>query len=263
LRTVICHFFNEEYLLPWWLAHHREIFDHGVMIDNGSTDRSADICHELVPHWRHVRGRNHKFAAIPQDFEVMQYESEVTGWKIVLNVTEFLIAPHLDLLEKEIIDGECHGSMLDAYIMVDSHPDDMPLHSLPLYAQKPFGFRQQDVNNGAFLGGRRSRFYHHMQIGAYSPGRHHTHWPRQAASPESRQWAAVLWFGLSPWNEKLVARKTQIAATVPQSDLKAGFGVQHFNGVSQIEADRQTCLPFAKDLTGQFKLRAAQPKWRT
>ena len=262
MRSVICHFYNEEYLLPWWLMHHREMFDHGVMIDNGSTDRSADLCRELVPHWRLVRGRGHKFAAIPQDFEVMQYESELPGWKIALNVTEFLIAPHLDLLEKEIVDGQCHGSMLDAYIMVDPHPDDLPAHSLPLFAQKPFGFRQLDVN-GPHLGGRRSRFYHHMQVGAYWPGRHQTHWPRLAASPESRQWAVVLWFGLSPWNQNLVARKIQIGPTVPQSDLQSGFGVQHFNGVSQIEADRQVCLGYAKDLAGQFKLRGAQPRWRS
>ena len=29
-RVVISHFFNEAYLLPWWLKHHREMFDHGV-----------------------------------------------------------------------------------------------------------------------------------------------------------------------------------------------------------------------------------------
>ena len=47
------------------------------------------------------------------------------------------------------------------------------------------------------------------------------------------------------------------------ADLQSGFGVQHFTGVSQIEADRQTCLGFAKDLAGQFKLRGAQPRWRS
>ncbi|MCA3390648.1 MAG: glycosyltransferase family 2 protein, partial [Roseomonas sp.] len=41
MRSVICHFFNEAYLLPWWLKHHVPIFDHGVMIDHGSTDGSA------------------------------------------------------------------------------------------------------------------------------------------------------------------------------------------------------------------------------
>jgi hypothetical protein len=31
--TVISHIFNEEYLLPFWLEHHRTIFDHGIIID--------------------------------------------------------------------------------------------------------------------------------------------------------------------------------------------------------------------------------------
>lgn len=52
MRTVLCHFYNEEYLLPWWLKHHRSMFDHGALIDHGSTDNSLDICRQLVPEWR-------------------------------------------------------------------------------------------------------------------------------------------------------------------------------------------------------------------
>ena len=33
MRVVVSHFFNEAYLLPWWLRHHRDVFDHGVLID--------------------------------------------------------------------------------------------------------------------------------------------------------------------------------------------------------------------------------------
>ena len=32
MKVLISHFFNEEYMLPWWLKHHREIFDHGVLM---------------------------------------------------------------------------------------------------------------------------------------------------------------------------------------------------------------------------------------
>jgi hypothetical protein len=31
MRLVVSHFFNESYLMPWWLKHHRETFDHGVI----------------------------------------------------------------------------------------------------------------------------------------------------------------------------------------------------------------------------------------
>ena len=48
MRLVISHFFDEEFMLPWWLRHHRELFDHGILIDYASTDRSVEICRELV-----------------------------------------------------------------------------------------------------------------------------------------------------------------------------------------------------------------------
>ncbi|MEW9106591.1 glycosyltransferase family 2 protein, partial [Paenibacillus sp.] len=51
MRILISHFYNEEYLLPWWLKHHAPLFDHGILINRGSTDRSVDICKQLVPHW--------------------------------------------------------------------------------------------------------------------------------------------------------------------------------------------------------------------
>jgi len=35
---LFSHIYNEEYLLPFWLKHHKKIFDHGVIIDNFSTD---------------------------------------------------------------------------------------------------------------------------------------------------------------------------------------------------------------------------------
>ena len=44
--TVISGIYNEEYLLPFWLEHHRKIFDHGVIVDWHSTDRSLEIIRE-------------------------------------------------------------------------------------------------------------------------------------------------------------------------------------------------------------------------
>ena len=41
--TIITNIFNEEYLLPFWLDYHRRIFDHGIVIDYDSTDRSIEI----------------------------------------------------------------------------------------------------------------------------------------------------------------------------------------------------------------------------
>lgn len=35
--TLIATVFNGGYLLPYWLKHHRDIVDHGIIIDYGST----------------------------------------------------------------------------------------------------------------------------------------------------------------------------------------------------------------------------------
>lgn len=34
--TVLMHIYNEEYLLPFWLNHHKNIFDHGVIVNYDS-----------------------------------------------------------------------------------------------------------------------------------------------------------------------------------------------------------------------------------
>ena len=41
-KTITAVFYNEEYLLPWWLMHHKQYFDHGVLINYASTgDKDA------------------------------------------------------------------------------------------------------------------------------------------------------------------------------------------------------------------------------
>ena len=96
--VLISHFFNEEFLLPHWIQHHVKMFDHGVMINYGSTDRSVKIIKELAPHWEIRQTRNQFFDAPLVDQEVMSIEREFRCcWKMALNTTEFLVMPGLDL----------------------------------------------------------------------------------------------------------------------------------------------------------------------
>ena len=90
MTTLISHFYNEEYLLPWWLMHHTKLFDHGILINRSSTDRSVEICQQYAPHWEIRNSKVLEFDAIQVDHEVMDIEKEVTGWKMTLNTTEFL-----------------------------------------------------------------------------------------------------------------------------------------------------------------------------
>ena len=45
--TIISHFYNEEYLLPFWLNHHKKYFTNAIMIDYDSTDNSVDIIKKI------------------------------------------------------------------------------------------------------------------------------------------------------------------------------------------------------------------------
>jgi glycosyltransferase involved in cell wall biosynthesis len=42
--TLISHIYNEEYLLPSWLEHHKNMVDEIVIVDYNSTDSSLEIC---------------------------------------------------------------------------------------------------------------------------------------------------------------------------------------------------------------------------
>jgi hypothetical protein len=96
-KTVLCHFYNEEWILPWWLKHHRQYFDHGIMIDYQSTDNSRKIIQTLCPTWDILPSRNSNFNPEPVDDEVEDIERSLTGWRVCLNVPEFLVGNYARL----------------------------------------------------------------------------------------------------------------------------------------------------------------------
>jgi Glycosyl transferase family 2 len=238
-RIVISHFFNEAYLLPWWLEHHRKIFDHGVLIDWHSTDGSADICRQLVPGWELVRSQHERFAAILCDFEVMQHEARFpAAWKIALNTTEFLVAPGLAMMEAAIEQHQMTAIRFPGAIMVDTSPEISPRAELPLTEQKQCGIWEDAFDFKAYaIPGltfpTRSRIHHRYVVGAYAPGRHASHLPGQCAS--KRDLGAIWWYGFSPWTAAFKARKLQIATRRADFDKKHGFGVQHDGSMAELE----------------------------
>jgi hypothetical protein len=232
MRTVICHFFNEAYLLPWWLKHHLALFDHGIMIDHGSTDASCDIIRELAPQWRLVRSRLMNFDAYLTDFEVMSYEQQIPGWKIALNVTEFLmpIAP-LNILEQHLISLDRKGCAASGMVIVDHQPEVQPESNLSLPFQKHWGIDdnaeldpQIRVSHGMAEHPNRNRFFHRCEVGMYGPGRHYSfHQDSRLRFVD----LMVFHFNYAPWNQEGIRRKTQIGAKVGSDDLQRGWGVHH------------------------------------
>ncbi len=238
MRVVISHFFNEEYLLPWWLQHHVPIFDYGVMINHGSNDASVDIIRKYAPHWRVVNSRLTEFDAALTDLEVSNVESELPpSWKLVLNVTEFLMtAKPLDDIERELLDRGRGGCACSGMIIVDEKPDHHPSPSRPLVLQKHFGIddncvgdqtvedRQHRRSLGLDQNVLRNRFYHSHAIGMYGPGRHNSTNPDyHFRNPDM----FVFYYAFAPWNHAGIARKTQIASKIRAADLARGWGTHH------------------------------------
>jgi Glycosyl transferase family 2 len=226
MRVVVSHFFNEAYLLPWWLRHHREVFDHGVLIDRYSTDGSVDICRELVPSWEVVRSETAQFSAIMCDFEVMKHEARFPdAWKIALTTTEFLVACRLSEVEQFVTSRDLTAVRVPRAIMVDTEPDRAPDPDVPLTEQKYCGIweAEHDYNAAGLVSPGRPapiRIYHRYMIGAYAPGRHVSHLPGQCEG--NREQAAIWKYAFSPWTDAFKARKLQINAT--RSDFRAGPG---------------------------------------
>ena len=54
--------------------HHTKIFDHGILINRGSTDRSVEICKLFAPHWEVRDSRFLEFDPTNTDIEVMEIE---------------------------------------------------------------------------------------------------------------------------------------------------------------------------------------------
>ena len=246
MRTVITHFHNEAFLLPFWLRHHVPLFDHGILIDHHSTDGSADIARDLAPHWTLVRSETQDFDAIDCDFEVMLYERTLPGWKIALTTTEFLCCERLALVEALAANNGVRALCFDAAVMVDPPGVLLPpvTNDIPLVVQRHHGYLEREHPT---LLGRipyHNRIYHRFSHGSYHPGRHLSN------RPASRMdgLGMLLWFGFSPWEERFLARKRQIASRVPEADRVSGRGRQHLHSDDERQALRARIAVHATDL---------------
>ena len=207
MKTVICHFYNEEHLLPWWLKHHKNIFDHGIMIDYHSTDRSMEIIREICPEWEIRYTRNKYFDSTPIDEEVMRVEKMLGGWRMCLNVTEFLYG-NTDHLQ-ELPDPTQY--FIPNYVFVDmENPDQGQTildHNYPLHQQRYWGYDTFD-NTGTVKGGvmrRVNRSIHNYPV-EYKSGRH---WSG-ADYPKSFDDLVIFYYGNADASSAGVKRKAQI-----------------------------------------------------
>lgn len=251
MNTIITHFYNEEYLLPWWIKHHKNLFDNGIMINYASTDRSVEICKDLCPsNWKIVDSRNEFFEADAVDSEVKDYEATVKGYKMALNTTEFLFTPKsIDDLAKE------HGSKNEFSIktygvcMVDNFPDELPSYDKHLFEQKYHGmirdYQAYDMNHGMKENHYDTLFgrvlHNHVNAFPYVSGRHN----KGSISVGD---VFTLKYKFSPWNEFTKKRIQQFAPKIPKSDIDQTRGIQHLRSEQEYLDEYTGLMQYVKDL---------------
>ena len=239
MKTIICHFYNEEYLLPFWLNHHKSMFDKGIMINYSSTDKSVEIIKKICPDWEIIESKNKDFGAEELDAEVEMIERDVVGWRIVLNVTEFLIGD---------IDANCNDSDLSCrYIpsAVMVCPKDMegisPEPERLLCKQFTHGIYVDNQVSIAKRGMRRMSSYSYP----YNLGRHY--------SEPSNSNLVILWYRNSPYNDEMIKRNLQIQERIPERDRVRGFGFHHRIGRDGLERELAEFRAHSSNIFDKYK----------
>lgn len=213
MKSIISHFYNEEYLLPWWLEHHKKYFDYGLMINYNSTDRSVEIIKDICPDWQIVDSINEQFDALLVDEEVSYYEEQIPGWKIALNTTEFLVGNYELLDDSEDI----KKYYIPSFCFVDDNDENYPDTNSPLYEQI---FNGIDYLDDPML--RKMRCLHNTHL-KYPVGRHFLNYE------DTSEDFVIFNYGFAPWNEHLIGRKLQIQHRIPIADKLRNWGTEHHN----------------------------------
>lgn len=211
-RTIICHFFNEEYLLPYWLNHHKQIFDHGIMIDYHSTDQSVEIIKQICPTWDIITSRNPNFQADKVDYEVLDIEKDIEGYRIALNVTEFMIGDYSILDDKPI-----RQFLLPSIFFIDTDRSRIIQPKEQIWDVKQIGFSFADSEKN--FKERRARSIHNTVVNYPIPGRHFEQYTTDKL--------VVFYFGWCPFDERTIARKLQIQTQIPLHDRQRQWGFHH------------------------------------
>ena len=211
-KLIISHIYNEEYLLPWWLEYHKQHFDHGIIIDYNSTDRSIEIIKQICPTWDIVQSYNTDFVASLVDREVEQHLSRFGSdvWKITLNTTEFLIGDYSQL-------NNSNGTLLVPclYFIDDqeSRTEQIP------YTTKLWDVLKHGLDIPFTFDFRGSRALHTNQL-VYPLGRHY----KRLINTDS---FIIFNYGFAPMTKEFIARKLSIQTRIPESERLACNGGAH------------------------------------
>ena len=241
-KTILCHFFNEEWILPFWLKHHRDIFDHGIMINYASTDRSCDIIREYCPTWEIRESRNPHFGADAVDSEVTEIETGLEGWRVCLNAPEFLVGNYNHLDDRP----EQTRIYLPQYMFTDMERREEPYFldvNRPLWEQRWYGYGpvlEFATSQSHGSPPRALRSIHNYAAGYPVTGRHFT------GETPSYHDLAIFYYGYASLEESSI--KMQIQTKIPH-----GHTNHHFSLEVLLDRFRLEQQPLSRDIRAQIK----------
>ena len=250
--TLFTTVLDGEPLLPYWLEHHRRLFDHGVIVLYPCKDDSKKIIEKMCPDWNIVKPVHHSaYSCAGADREVMTQEAKHKDWKMALNITEFATTQNLNKVVKSVPRETMCILPSDAAVMVDipNTFDDELDPDLPLLSQK---------HHGLFSKGyplwkcRHSRQLHRGTHGKYDVGRHNSGVKPRAKSPL----LYVSWFVWSPYKD-IRKRKLAVRGQLSKLDVAVKRGWQHTASGKEQDARFKKVSAMAYDLRGNAGYKAA------
>ena len=254
--VLFSHFYNEELLLPFWIDHHRHMFDYAMLVNFNSTDRSVDIIRSRAPEgWKvHHWGSNFDLVKFRKDFMANE-KMFPDSWKIFLTTTEFLV--HDDLSTLLMQESMPSAFRFRSYVMVgdDSKPlvDHVPLlQQRSTYTVAPLTHEVFHLSGDFFNASNGvnyiySRIMHSFDRMKYTNGLHHgAEFNVDRFSNEG----FIVKFAFTPWPET-INRKLQISSRIPQEYLKIGMARHHQDNVnvSRMEEQREYLLHYTDDFS--------------
>lgn len=220
--TLITHIYNEEYFLPFWLNHHKKMFDDIIIIDYNSTDNSIEICKNICPNARIITSKNRYYGNRTTELQIMEVENSIDGIKLSLNVSEFLF---LKKPINEIFNNDDKNNDKKSYKIIAYTPYSSINYQINNNKELISNLLNDDIIFNRDI--NHSRDIHNYSNGNYINKRRGTNHISYITND-----AFIIWFGYYPMNEKFIKRKLQIKNKILENDKKNNL--HHFNTLNDI-----------------------------
>lgn len=223
--TIISHFYNEEFLLPLWLEHHKQFFEFGVMVDYNSTDRSVEIIKDICPHWQILPANTPHFDHKECDDLVMHVERQLPPpwFRISVTCTEFIVGDVHKLISADHQANQKTQWLLPVNVFTGYDPNGALSNKIPLWEQVKYGIPWQNVWPFPYY-----RSFHNYNDMAYSDGRHF--------HGECNQNDVMIFkYSNALIGKEMFKRRLQIADKVSQKDKDLGCAEHNVQTETTIE----------------------------